>query len=196
MTRPNGFRRSVQGVACLLVLHAAIAGRVAAQSLADVSRREVERRTQTAPGRAYTNSDLSPAPPPSRPTPAPAAPVTSNEVGKAESGSGAPGDTKPTADAGSSAKPKEKRDEVYWRARVGDLQGRIARLNADISALEARGRKSGETGATSPAAKAEQAAAETALAKLRQDLTWMNAELDGVYEQARAAKVPDSWLGL
>jgi hypothetical protein len=109
-------------------LTVALAGSVYAQSLADVARKEEERRkTIPQPAKVYTNKDLSAAPPASTPPP-PAAAAT-------------PADAKSATekDAGATAKDQAPaKDRAYWAGRLKALQEQLDRNQTYADALQSR----------------------------------------------------------
>src|SRR5262245_33485535 len=116
---------------CMIAAWAAPLG---AQSLADVARKEENRRKSIAePGKVYTNKDLKPAP---TPAPPPAAePKTGDKVddkGTDPAGKGADkagdrsGDTFDDKSTEKTAAPAEPvRDQKYWVARLKAVQEQL-----------------------------------------------------------------------
>ena len=105
------------------------------QSLADVARKEEERRkTIAAPAKVYTNKDLNPVPAgsPTASTPAPAKPA--DEAAKAADGDGKASAPK-TANADDKAPVK---DQKYWFGRLKALQDRLARDQDYADAMQTR----------------------------------------------------------
>jgi hypothetical protein len=178
------------GIAAMLaILGCAEPG--AAQSLAEIAKREAKRRKDIAPAKVYTNSDVRPEPRPSlvetpaAVTPSVAAAVANEEEPPATSASAGG----PTPDA-ATAKVKEPRDETYWRNRALELRGHIQRLRDDIAAVETRQLELAEE----PDAAPEYDVTTGALTKLRRNLDAFKGELARFEERARAARVPAEWL--
>lgn len=172
----------------------------AAQSLADVARKEAERRQATqAPTRTYTNGSLTPdftTPP----QPAPAAPgegVQTGAEGKAESAlaADAPG-AAPGADQEGvtprdeqEPQPSHDKGEDFWRARANRIRARLNQQNAEIAALQKQV-SSFPPGSASP----EHSIAVRALSKAQDDLVSLNDEWLRFERQARERNVPDAWI--
>ena len=124
----------------LLLLTLALDVAADAQSLADVAKREEERRKSVkAVSRVYTNGDLPHSVPvvASPPSAAAAADKTPSDESKTESGKGA------TAAAGDVAAPPEPtvnvhRNEKHWRDRAQSYRDRLSELRADVAAVESR----------------------------------------------------------
>src|SRR5438874_8385221 len=95
-----------------LLLVAGCAGRLGAQSLADVAKKEEDRRKKAAePAKVYTNKDLGTVPS-SSPAPPPAAPVgKTGEPAK---------DEKEAKDKDANKEPAK--DKAYWAGRMKGLQ--------------------------------------------------------------------------
>ena len=178
------------------------------QTLADVARKEQERRQTQKSGRAkvYTNGDLKSAPEPD-PNAAAAAPAGGDAAApekktdaKADAKAEGKGDEKASAkDAKADAKSDVK-DQAYWSARMKALndqlqrdrlyaeaiQTRINSLTADFSARD------------DPAQRAligedrEKAVAE--LARLRKQIDEDKDAIGSAEEEARLAGVPPGWL--
>ncbi len=124
-------RRHILTGFLILSIVAAAAGPLHAQSLADVSKAEEQRRkTIKTPSKVYTNKDLGNVPPA---PPVAAAPETkSDEPAK---------DAAPAAGAGKGqdqAKPAEVKDQAYWSGRVKELQTQLERDQSYAEALQSR----------------------------------------------------------
>jgi hypothetical protein len=178
------------------------------QTLADVARKEQERRQTQKSGRAkvYTNGDLKSAPEPD-PNAAAAAPAGSDAAApekktdaKADAKAEGKADEKASAkDAKADAKGDVK-DQAYWSVRMKALndqlqrdrlyaeaiQTRINSLTADFSARD------------DPAQRAligedrEKAVGE--LARLRKQIEEDKDAIGNAEEEARQAGVPPGWL--
>lgn len=167
-----------------------------AQSLADIARREAERRKEVASGRVITNADLAPVDSVVAPqTPSPAVPAASAaDAAKPAAESGA--DAKRSEqDAGSAtpAKPREKRDEPYWRARAQDLRQRLAKVNSDVAAAESRLVDMDAVPGSSQTAREREVTA-AALARLQADARARLEELQRFEAFAQAQKIPPDWI--
>ena len=101
-----------------------------AQSLAEIAKKEEERRKATkSTGKVYTNDDLRRypvLPPPSQPAPPADAPGAADPVTGAKEPAAAP------------AEPKEEKDEAYWRKLISDAKARLARTTAHHEAMQTR----------------------------------------------------------
>ena len=115
---------------------------LAAQSLADVARKETERRQVVkGSGKVYTNDDLTPVPaPPSQP---PAAepdkatpPAEPKAAAAAAQDKGTGVETPSTEKALDTA--SEVKDQKYWSQRMTDLRGQLERDQTYQSALQNR----------------------------------------------------------
>ncbi len=177
-----------------------------AQSLAEVARKEQERRNRVAkPAPVYRNEDLATVP-------ASQAPETKNDSRK-ETAGGAP--VTVTADSQSSSraaaepvgesapaelpKAREKRDEKYWRERTTVLQERLERLRADTAALQTRMASLQSDAASAPADKVAALNAELRLVtaefvRFQNELRLIEQEWNTFEQRARDANVPARWL--
>lgn len=187
--------RSVLSAAAAVVLLAAHATASSAQSLADVARREAERRQQVPSGKVYTDGDLAPvddaAPPPQ----------TSIQPSSA-SGDAAPDAQPPSSQAppGNNpgkepviAKAREKRDEQYWRKLIKDLRARVEKANANVTAQKARLAEI-DGGEQNPTRVREREVVTESLTRAERDARSLSEELTRFLTRAQMAKVPDEWL--
>jgi hypothetical protein len=179
-------------VTALLVLAGLGAGvqLVFAQTLADVARKEEERRkTIRQPAKVYTNKDLT-APPPGSPQPVPA-----------PAAEPAKGDTK---DKDKNAKPTDPKDVVkdqaFYSARMKALQTTLDRDSLAAEAMQTRVNSliTDFISRDDPAQKAviarnrDQALAE--LARLKEAIVTEQKAIADFQEEARRAGVPPGWL--
>lgn len=179
-------------VTALLVLAGLGAGVqfVCAQTLADVARKEEERRkTIRQPAKVYTNKDLT-APPPGSPQPVPA-----------PAAEPAKGDTK---DKDKDAKPTDPKDVVkdqaFYSARMKALQTTLDRDSLAAEAMQTRVNSliTDFINRDDPAQKAviarnrDQALAE--LARLKEAIVTEQKAIADFQEEARRAGVPPGWL--
>ena len=169
---------------------ATIAAPVIAQSLADIAKKEEDRRRAiVAPAPVLTNKDLGTvpaAPPPSTSavtTPAPG-PAATKDADK----------DKAAKDAGPA------RDQAYWSGRMKDLQAQLDRDQTYADALQSRinALTTDFSGRSDPAQRAvigqdrQKAIAE--LGRLTQSIQKNTKAVVDLQEEARKAGVPPGWL--
>jgi len=171
----------------VLILVGAFAGRAYGQTLADVAKKEEERRkTAPAPAKVYTNKDLSPTPPAAPPTAA-AAPAAK------------PADDKTAAGKDSTEKEQPK-DQEYWSSRMKALQQQLDRDSTFADALQSKinALTTDFSARDDPAQRAiiererqKSIAEQNRLKKAMEDDKKAIADLQ---EEARRAGVPPGWL--
>jgi hypothetical protein len=164
-----------------------------AQSLADIARREEERRkTIASPAKVLTNKDLKPAPAiaSGTQTSTPAAP--SNAVTPPAGGGAAQG--------GSAAGGDVVKDQAYWSGRWKNLQGQISRdetfaiaLQSRINALANQYTNQGD-GVQQTAIAAERQKTLEELNRLTKQVQDEKRAILDLQEEARRAGVPPGWL--
>ncbi len=157
-----------------------------AQSLADVAKKEEERRkTVPAPTKVYTNKDLNAVSAPPPPSSKPADVKDGDKAAK---------------DALVAADKEPKKDQAYWVGRLKKLQDQLARDQDFADALQSRinGLMTDFVNRDDPAQRAvieqnrRKSVAELArLNKSVQDTTKAIADFQ---EEARRAGVPPGWL--
>jgi hypothetical protein len=176
-----------------------------AQSLADVARKEEERRKTTPPGKVYTNKDLKPVPAPPATTAADTsadakdATKTTDKADDSKAGQAAANDTKePSKDA---AKDKDApKDRAYWAARVKTLQDQLDRDQTYADALQSRinGLTAEFVNRDDPAQRAaidrERVKSLAELDRLKQAIPLDKKALADLLEEARRAGVPPGWV--
>jgi hypothetical protein len=180
-------------VVVALVLVAGFAGRLGAQSLADVARKEEERRKKTSePAKVYTNKDLSSVPP-SAPAPPPAA-STAKAAEPAK-------DDKDAAAKDKDAKDKDApKDKAYWAGRLKALQDQLDRDTTFADALQTKinSLTTDFVNRDDPAQRAvlerDRQKAIAQLAKLKQSTIDDKKAIADLEEEARRAGVPPGWL--
>lgn len=162
-----------------------------AQSLADVARKEEERRKEIRqPSKVITNKDLGavPAPPAGQPTIAPPAADAAKQAQK---------DT----EADKAAEPKEPvKDQAYWAGRLKGLQTQLDRDQTYAEALQSRinALTTDFVNRDDPAQRAvlerdrQKAVAE--LNRLKEAVQADNKAIADLQEEARRAGVPPGWL--
>jgi hypothetical protein len=201
---------------CVVVFAGALfacgAAQLAAQSLADVAKKEEERRKQVtaaSPGKVYTNKDLS-AVPPSSTLPAPsdaggAADATASKEppkaadGKAADGTAADG----KAADGKAADGKEsgdKKDQAYWSGRMKGAREAIDRDQTLADAMQSRinALATDFVNRDDPAQRSvierDRQRALTELDRLKKQIVADRKAVADLEEEARRAGVPPGWL--
>jgi hypothetical protein len=188
----------VRVLAFALVVTSALtaAGSASGQSLADVARKESERRKQVQePVKTFDNTDLKAAPPASF-TAAPAEPAPAS----ASSGKDA---SKPAAD-GKDAKPAAKsdapKDQKYWGDRARALREKLATdqvlaeaMQTRINALTADFVNRDDPAQRAVIATNKQRALDE-LASLKKSIDDDTKAVSDLEEEARKAGVPPGWL--
>jgi hypothetical protein len=171
---------------------------VHAQSLADVARKESDRRkADKAPGKVYTNKDLKPVAvaPPADTGSAPAATAAPAGDTKAD----AAASDKATTDAKSESKGADK-DEAYWRKRGQDLRARLDEDRLFLDSLQSRvnALTADFVNRDDPAQRAKIGAdrqkATTEMERLKKAVADDTKAITAFEEEARGAGVPPGWL--
>ena len=130
-------------LAILFIAYVAVTSTVSAQTLADVARKESERR-QTVQGGAktYTNTDLKPVAGAPAVEPAEPGDAAGPEAGGAATGSKpkADGDidAKAPGDAAKASGDTETKDQDYWSKRMDALKEQLERDQTYLDALQTR----------------------------------------------------------
>jgi hypothetical protein len=178
----------------VLLLLILAAGAARAQSLADVAKKEEERR-KTLPevGKVYTNKDLTAVPAGS--TPPPSAPSSKSGDASKDAGNAAK-DAKDKDD-----KDKEPvKDQAYWIGRLKTLQDQLSRDQNFADAIQTRinSLSADFVNRDDPAQRAvierdrQKSVAE--LARLTKSVQDTKKAIADFQEEARRAGVPPGWL--
>jgi len=181
--------KGLAALAAVALLFAAAAP-VFAQSLADLAKREEERRKKIPePAKVYTNKDLSAGQAPSTP-PASATPA-------------APAATPSDAAKDKEAAAKDKapaRDQAYWAGRLKALRDELARNDTFAEAMQTR-LNSLQTDFVNRDDPAQRSVIERNRQKVASELNRLKQSIiDGkkaiadLEEEARRAGVPPGWL--
>ena len=181
----------------LLVWGTLLAPSAQAQSLADVAKKEEDRRKSTpAPAKVYTNKDLNAAPAGSPPSAAPAvsgAPGGDASAAKAADPGVSKGGKAPAPAAG-------VKDQIYWVNRLNALQDTLARDENYADAMQTRinALTTDAVNRDDPAQRAvieknrQKSLAE--LASLTKSVADTRKAIANLHEEARRAGVPPGWL--
>jgi hypothetical protein len=168
------------------VVLAGFAGTVRAQSLADVAKKEEERRKEiAAPAKVYTNKDLvEVAAPPTPAAPAAAAPDASKDTDK--------------DDAKDDKGPKK--DQAYWAGRMKAAQLQLQRDKDFADALQTKinAQTTDFVNRDDPVQKMQIAKDRdksiAELDRLKKSVVDDQKAIDDLQEEARRAGVPPGWL--
>ncbi len=189
-TRSRAIAAAALGVLGLLLL---APGFGSAQSLADLARKEAERRKATkGEAKVYTNKDLigggpAPASVSTPVAPAPAAPAAGQDPNQ------------PAADPAKEAEEPPK-DEKYWRQRITEAREKLAQGEIMQAALESRlnSLATDFVNRDDPAQRAgisnDRQKAQTQLERTKKDIEGFKKEIADIQEEARKAGVPAGWL--
>ena len=189
------------GLICASMILAS-ASALAAQSLADVARKEEARRKTVAePAKVYTNKDLKPVPAP--PSAAAATPEVKTDEKAASEKPEKEDSAKPADKAASAAKESTKepvKDQAYWSGRLKAAQEQLARDETYAAAMQSRinALTTDFVNRDDPAQKRvlEQDRLKTIaeMDRLKQAIANDKKALDSLMEEARRAGVPPGWL--
>ena len=175
-----------------------------AQSLADVARKEEERRKATPEAaKVYTNKDLNAAPAPSTPA---AGTKDTKDTKDAKDAKDAkdPKDTKDAKDpkAANDANGKEPvaKDKAYWSGRLKKLQDQVEQNQTLVEAMQTRinALSTDFVNRDDPAQRSvierDRQKALSELARLKQAVVDGKKAIVDLEEEARRAGVPPGWL--
>jgi hypothetical protein len=164
---------------------------LAGQTLADVAKKEEERRKNVkATGKTYTNKDLgslppgTPAPPPA-PTPAAAAADASAAKDKETEKSG---------------EKEPVKDQAYWSGRMKELQTQLQRDQTYVDAMQTRVNSlatdfvNRDDPAQRGALASERQKVLGELDRLKKQIEAEKKAIADLEEEARRANVPPGWL--
>jgi hypothetical protein len=191
--------------AILLILSTVGVATASAQSLADVARKESERRqtVKEGAGKSYTNQDLKPVP---EPAGADTAASADAEPGGAD---GKAADVSPTEDkadakdgtkAKGAAEPPETRDQAYWSKRMAHLREQLDRDETFRDALQSRidALTTDFINRDDPAQRgqisADRQKALTELDRIKKAIELDKRAIPDLEEEARREGVPPGWL--
>jgi len=160
-----------------------------AQPLADVARKEQARREAVpAPGKAYTNEDLTPDRTGAPTSEAQAAASGASQVQEAggESDATAGGAASPEPSAGNAAADEAEPmlDEAYWRRQARVLRGRVEKAREGLAVVSG----------PSEGNERQQARVAELRAAAEGVLTRAEATLAAFEREARTLNVPAEWI--
>jgi hypothetical protein len=168
---------------------------VSAQTLAELAKREAERRKATpVAAKTYTNDDLKQVTPP-------AGTATTKTAEELKAGDAKAGDKTGEPQKVDATKPAEPaKDEAYWRGRVTAANEDIRRNEAFLEAMQTRvnALTADFTARDDPYQRAkiaedrQKALAE--MARLKEDIGKGKKLVTDIEEEARRAGVPPGWI--
>jgi hypothetical protein len=165
-----------------------------AQSLADVAKKEEERRRHVKTGKVYTNTDLAPAKDSS------AAPAASSSA-NGDAGSAAGSDTTAKGNDAKAADAKnDEQGQAYWAKRMGGLRETLQRDQVYADALQTRinALTTDFVNRDDPAQRAQignqRETAVNELARLKKQIEDDRKAISDAEEEARKSGIPAGWL--
>jgi hypothetical protein len=175
---------------------AAYAAPLAAQSLADVAKKEEERRKQIkAPSKVLTNKDLAEVPPAPAPDSGAAAAAADKPATASTDTSAADKDKSAPAKDGS-----EVKDQKYWSTKLKSLQDAVTQdqVLADAMQTQVNSLTTDFVNRDDPAQRAviekNRQTAIAELGRLKDKIKKDQKAIDDFQEEARRAGVPPGWL--
>jgi hypothetical protein len=187
---------NIRTIVCALAGIVAFSADAQSQSLADVARKEAERRkTIQAPAKVYTDADLRryPVAPPPEPQPADPSKAAAAEDKPAAKPEDAAGPVKPV-------EPSVDLGEEYWRKLITEARSALARSSSYLEALEARVQALStrlyalEDPAQRNAAAAQRNKVLDDVDHLKQDMAAQEKAIAKIEADARKANVPPGWI--
>ena len=187
----------VTAAALVLAASGLIALPVSAQSLAEVAKKEADRRKSAPePAKVYTNKDLSPVPAGSTPPPPPAA--SSPDASAKPVDADKKGDDK--AEKSEKSEKEPVKDQAYWFGRLKALRDKLARDKDYADAMQTRinALTTDFVNRDDPAQRSvieqnrNKSIAE--LGRLKTSVQETQKAIDDLLEEARRAGVPPGWL--
>jgi hypothetical protein len=181
---------------CVLVGIIAFSAAAGAQSLAEVARKEAERRKAIkAPAKVYTDSDLRMVAPPPPPEPQVVDPekVADPEAKPAEKAAEAAAPAK-------AAEPSVDQGEEHWRKLIDDARGALARSASYLQALDERVKAltldfyAREDPAQRNAISVQRSRAIDDMTRLKEDMADQEKAIAKIQADARKANVPPGWI--
>jgi hypothetical protein len=173
-----------------------------AQSLADMAKKEEERRKATkAPTKVYTNDDLKKYPTPAPTLPEGQLPATAGGVPAvpAPADPNAPDAAKP-ADPSKPAAQEEKKDEAYWKGLMTSARTKLERDESFLEALQSRVNAltndfySRDDPAQRSVIETQRNKALAEMDRLKTEVADDKANIAKIQEDARKEGVPPGWL--
>ena len=188
----SGFQRALLSAAALL-LTGIWSTAAFAQTLAEVAKKEAERRkVQPAAGKVYTNKDL----PASAQKPATPSTTESAPADPVAAAAALP----PAAQEQKPPEQTEQKDEAWWRGRITQAREELRRNELFAESLQSRINALNREfalpygGAKRIAVGQQRAEAMNELERVKQDIERGKKQIADIEEEARKAAVPPGWL--
>jgi hypothetical protein len=163
---------------------------LAGQTLADVAKKEEERRKNVkSSGKTYTNKDLGSLPPGTPPAPPPPTPAAATDASATKD--------KETEKAGEKEPVK---DQAYWSGRMKELQTQLQRDQTYVDAMQTRVNSlatdfvNRDDPAQRGALASERQKVLGELDRLKKQIEAEKKAIADLEEEARRANVPPGWL--
>lgn len=180
---------------CLALLALSLlASTAAAQSLADLAKKEEARRKAVkTPSKVYTDADLKGVAPATPPVASPATPAPAAPAADAKEGQSAEAQAKAAAE-------DEAKDEAFWRNRITEARTRLARTKLLADAMQTRinSLTNDWVARDDPAQRAvlanQRVEALGELQRLQEEIVAQTKAIADIEEEARQAGVPPGWI--
>jgi hypothetical protein len=198
MTLSGRFRAvtaPVAGTLLMLWLGAAVIAAQQAPTLAEIAKKEEERRKKiTSPAKVYTNKDL-----PKKATVAPQPSATAPASTPAPA-PGAPAAVQKPPEAQELEEPKEEKDEAWWRKRITAARAELSRNELAAEAFQSRvnALTTDFVNRDDPYQRAQisidRQKALGELERVKAEVILIKQQIAAIEEEARQAGVPPGWL--
>lgn len=197
-TNSSSFGMRLLGIALVTSLVAPTVALAQSPPLAEVARKEAERRKNIKEsGKVITTKDL----PESARRPAEAPPSGGTTVAQGAGTSAAPGEAKPAGGAAAAPAPASPAgDEAFWRGRMKQAQDGLSRAETFAEALQSRinGLTTDFVNRDDPYQRAkvgeDRQKAIDELERVKNEVLSFRKQLEDIQEEARKAGVPPGWL--
>jgi hypothetical protein len=185
----------VAGTLLVLWLGAAVIPAQQAPTLAEIAKKEEERRKKiTSPAKVYTNKDL-----PKKATVAPQPSATAPASTPAPA-PGAPAAVQKPAEEQELEEPKEEKDEEWWRKRITAARAELSRNELAAEAFQSRvnALTTDFVNRDDPYQRAQisidRQKALGELERVKAEVILIKQQIAAIEEEARQAGVPPGWL--
>jgi hypothetical protein len=203
MSRPVLLNRTYRVLLVALWVFALAAGVVRAQNppLAEVARKEQERRKTTKPAtKVLTNKDLPAVSKPASSETSPASGTAAEKSADSKADAEKQEAERQEKDKKAAESDKPEKDEAYWRARIAQPREALRRNEVFLEALQSRVNALSADFANrdDPFQRArigddrQRALAE--MERVKAEIELLKKQIEDIEEEARKASVPPGWL--